>query len=341
MDLDQFQTKLKSLLLGSHPKVDELRRVIEKIAPTLSRVLIVGPSGTGKEIVAQAIHLGSQRSQLPMVKVNCASIPHGLMESELFGHEKGAFTGAIKAREGVFERAHGGTLFLDEVGELDLDVQAKLLRVLQSGEFSRVGGEVTIKSDVRLIAATNKDLKKLTQLGKFRDDLYYRLNVVTVHVPALKDRASDIPLLANTFLAAAINDNGLTEKTISKSAMNVLLDYSWPGNIRELKNIIERSAILSPANLIDELSDLPSPLKRPIEDPSKISEVPVIDQLSLQVGVMTWDEFQSKVGKSYLQYIISKTNGNITEAARILDLERAYLYKLSKKLGIQRDVNFE
>jgi DNA-binding NtrC family response regulator len=187
-------------LIGENQKIKDVLAVVAKVGPTSGRVLITGESGTGKELIARAIHRASQRASKPMIKVNCAAIPKNLMESELFGHEKGAFTGAIKTRHGVFERADGGTLFLDEVGELDVDVQAKLLRVLQNGEFIRVGGDKTIGSDVRVICATNRDLKQMVQANEFREDLFYRLNVVSIHSPALRDRQSDIPTLSKVFL---------------------------------------------------------------------------------------------------------------------------------------------
>jgi DNA-binding NtrC family response regulator len=326
-------------IIGEHARIKDVLALVEKVAPTNGRVLITGESGTGKELIAKALHKQSPRHDQPMIKVNCAAIPKNLMESELFGHEKGAFTGAVKSRQGVFERADGGTLFLDEIGELDLDVQAKLLRVLQNGEFMRVGGDKTHKTDVRVICATNRDLKSMAADGEFREDLYYRLNVVTIHSPALRDRSSDIPELSNAFLAEFCEEHSLGVRTFSAKALDQLTRYSWPGNVRELRNIIERNAILSVDEVLDHLDGLdegdpstaPAPAGKTIS-PSTGSS------LTLEAELMTWERFQEFSGREFLKFVLRVTHGNVSEAARILELERAYLHRLMKKLGIQRDV---
>jgi two-component system nitrogen regulation response regulator NtrX len=326
-------------LIGEHTKIKEVLALVEKVAPTNGRVLITGESGTGKELIARAVHRLSPRHKETMIKVNCAAIPKNLMESELFGHEKGAFTGAIKTRQGVFERADGGTLFLDEIGELDLDVQAKLLRVLQNGEFMRVGGEKTLTSDVRIICATNRDLKQMSSEGEFREDLYYRLNVVTIHSPPLRERASDIPELSRAFLEECCEEHSLGKKQFSDRAIDQLKGYSWPGNVRELRNVIERTAILSTDELIDSIDNL---IDATTGDPrpNSVESVGGTDvALHLEIKPSSWEQFHDLTGREYLKFILRQTHGNVSEAARILELERAYLHRLMKKLGIQRDVN--
>jgi len=224
--------------------------LIEKIANTDTTVLITGGSGTGKELIAKVIHYNSYRSGKNFVPLNCAAIPKDLLESELFGHEKGAFTGAINTRIGRFELASGGTLFLDEIGELDPSLQVKLLRVLQEREFERIGSTKTIKVDVRILAATNRNLEELTREGRFREDLYYRLNVIPVHIPPLKDRKEDIPVLIEHFLKKHAKAKKRQSPKISKHIMDVLIRYKWPGNVRELENLIERLTILNPGRAL-------------------------------------------------------------------------------------------
>jgi two-component system nitrogen regulation response regulator NtrX len=329
-------------LIGENPKIKELLALIEKVAPTHGRVLITGESGTGKELIARAVHRQSPRHKESIIKVNCAAIPKNLMESELFGHEKGSFTGAVKLRQGVFERADGGTLFLDEIGELDLDVQAKLLRVLQNGEFMRVGGDKTLQSDVRIICATNRNLKQMCAAGEFREDLYYRLNVVTIHSPSLRDRASDIPELSRTFLEECCEEHSLGKRTFSPRAIEQLMTYSWPGNVRELRNIIERTAILSTDELIDSIDNLAEQFTAPkdFKAPTTVaSDAHGEAILQLEIKPSSWEHFHDLVGREFLKFILRQTQGNVSESARILELERAYLHRLMKKLGIQRDVN--
>lgn len=234
----------KYTMIGESSGMLELRGLIEKVAPSEARVLITGPNGSGKELVAHQMHEQSVRSKNAMVEVNCAAIPAELIESELFGHKKGAFTGAQKDRKGKFELAHGGTLFLDEIGDMSLSAQAKVLRALQEHQITPVGGDRSIKVDVRVLAATNKDLRKEIELGKFREDLYHRLSVILIEVPGLNDRRDDIPLLAQHFLQQIADDYGVPAKTISVQAVSALQGYDWTGNIREFRNVIERLHIL-------------------------------------------------------------------------------------------------
>ena len=235
----------RNQMVGESAEIEKVRSIIEKVAPTEARVMITGANGTGKEVVAHLIHENSSRAKKVMVEVNCAAIPSELIESELFGHTKGSFTSAIKDRAGKFEQADGGTLFLDEIGDMILSAQAKVLRALQENEITRVGSDKPIKVNVRVLAATNKDLKKEIAEGRFREDLYHRLNVIPIHVPALDDRKDDIPLLINHFLEQICHEQGWKTKSFSAEAMTALQQRSWPGNIRELRNVVERLIILS------------------------------------------------------------------------------------------------
>jgi DNA-binding NtrC family response regulator len=236
-------------MVGESDAIKRVKETIEKVAPTDARVLITGPNGTGKELVAHWLHAKSNRSGEPFVAVNCAAIPSELIESELFGHEKGAFTSAHKQRQGKFEQAQGGTLFLDEIGDMSLSAQSKVLRALQENLINRVGSDKDIKVDVRVLAATNKDLKKEIEENRFREDLYHRLSVILVQVPALKDRKGDIPLLVEKFLEDIAAENGANKKGISKQAMSKLQEFPWTGNIRELRNVVERLVILGEAEI--------------------------------------------------------------------------------------------
>lgn len=235
----------RNQMIGESAAIERVRTIINKVAPTEARVLITGSNGTGKEVVAHLIYENSQRAKGPMVEVNCAAIPSELIESELFGHIKGSFTGAVKDRAGKFEQADGGTLFLDEIGDMSLSAQTKVLRALQENEITRVGSDKTIKVNVRVIAATNKDLKAEIEKGNFREDLYHRLNVIPIHVPDLKDRKEDIPLLVNHFVQQICAEQGWKVKSINDDAIQALQQHNWPGNIRELRNVIERLIILS------------------------------------------------------------------------------------------------
>ena len=235
----------KNQMIGESPAIMHVRAIIDKVAPTEARVLITGSNGTGKEVVAHLIHENSTRANGPMVEVNCAAIPSELIESELFGHMKGSFTGAVKDRAGKFEQADGGTLFLDEIGDMSLSAQTKVLRALQENEITRVGSDKTIKVNVRVVAATNKDLHKEIEQGHFREDLFHRLNVIPIHVPDLEDRKEDIPLLVNHFTQLICNEQGWKVKNFSDDAVEALQQHHWPGNIRELRNVVERLIILS------------------------------------------------------------------------------------------------
>jgi transcriptional regulator with GAF, ATPase, and Fis domain len=235
----------QSDMIGSSPEIEQIHKILAKIAPTEARVLITGDNGVGKELVARSLHKNSNRSKGPLVEVNCAAIPAELIESELFGHEKGAFTSAVKTRIGKFEQAHGGTLFLDEVGDMSLDAQAKMLRALQEGKITRVGGDTEIKVNVRVIAATNKDLLKEVEERKFRIDLYHRLGVMLIHVPSLNQRKEDIPVLAEHFLHHFALEYNQPTKTFEPAAMQLLTKHHWTGNIRELKNAVERLVVLA------------------------------------------------------------------------------------------------
>jgi two-component system nitrogen regulation response regulator NtrX len=244
---------VKSLdMVGDSLPMRKVKDMIDRVAPTDARVMVMGPNGTGKELVARWIHAKSNRNEAPLVEVNCAAIPSELIESELFGHEKGAFTSAIKQKKGQFELAHGGTLFLDEIGDMSLSAQAKVLRALQENKITRVGGEKEIIVDVRIIAATNKNLQLEIEKGNFREDLYHRLSVILIHVPSLNERAEDIPLLARHFLELICNDYGIPLKNISEEALNLLQQMNWSGNIREFRNVIERLIILSDKEIIKQ-----------------------------------------------------------------------------------------
>ena len=238
-------------ILGEHPKMREVFRIVSKIAATNSTVLIVGESGTGKELVARAIHDGSQRRDKPFMAINCAAIPDSLMESELFGHEKGSFTGANVRELGIFEAANGGTVFLDEIGEMNVAMQAKLLRAIQEKEIRRVGGKVNVPLDVRILSATNKELEQEIKRGNFREDLFYRLNVIRINLPPLRERGSDVKTLAEFFVKKYSQASGIAVEGISRSALKLLMNYTWPGNVRQLESVVERSVLMAESNYIE------------------------------------------------------------------------------------------
>jgi two-component system nitrogen regulation response regulator NtrX len=297
-----------------------IMETLRKVAPTNARVLIMGENGTGKELVARAIHDMSARAKEAFVEVNCAAIPEELIESELFGHEKGAFTGAVARRVGKFQLADGGTLFLDEVGDMSASAQAKVLRVLQEGQFERVGGTQTMKVDVRVVAATNKDLNEEAQTGRFREDLFYRLNVVPITVPPLRKRIADLPLLVDYFLDATARELGQRRKKLTRRAMDVLKEYNWPGNIRELQNLIERLVILNPQNTIDA-EDLP-PL-----GPAKHVEQEYFER-------ETYSEFKDAIEKEFFLQKLRTYGYNVSKTARKLGMQRSNLYKKLEKYDI-------
>jgi DNA-binding NtrC family response regulator len=309
-------------MVGKGASMARIYELIRKAAPSEGRVLITGENGTGKELVARAIHENSRRQKMPFVKLNCAAVPHELIESELFGHERGAFTGAVAARKGKFEAAHGGTLFLDEVGDMPPSMQAMLLRVLQEGEFERVGGAETLKVDVRVIAATNMDLFKEIEASRFREDLYYRLNVVPIHVPALRDRKGDIPDLAATFLAEACARNGKRAMSFSREAVAALESHDYKGNVRELRNLVERLAILSDGAEVtaeDVVGSLPAKAQSARFKPGK-----------------SFHEMVEDAEREIIIAQLTRSKDNATEAARALGLERGHFYKKMKALGIRR-----
>jgi two-component system response regulator AtoC len=311
-------------LLGSSPPVLEVQRLIGKVANTDSTVLIMGESGSGKELVASALHYQNLTRTGPFVPVNCGAIPENLLESELFGHERGAFTGAVASRPGRFELAHKGTLFLDEIGELTPALQVKLLRVLQERSFERVGGTKTISVDVRVIAATNRDLEQAVEDRRFREDLYYRLNVIPLVVPPLRARAEDIPLLAQHFLDRVNRDKGTTVLGVAPAVMDTFLRYRWPGNVRELENLIERLAVLKKAGTI-EMEDLPSRILSPKEAGLPEQDIMFPPEGIDLPGVL--DDFERQL----ISKALDLSNGVKSRAAQLLGLNRTTLVEKMKK----------
>jgi len=300
-------------MIGEHPSIKKVLEIIRRVAPTDATVLITGESGTGKELVARAIHSASPRASRPFVPVNCAAIPENLLESELFGHARGAFTGAHSARLGMFQLANHGTIFLDEVGELPLALQAKLLRVLQDGEVRPVGTDHPVAVHVRVITATNKELAHQVEKGSFREDLFFRLQVIPIHLPPLRARRSDIPILTQHFLEKANARHGLSV-TISREAMIYLWEYDWPGNIRELEHAIERAVLLGKGTLVGT-EDLPPHIV------SRSGSVSLVSQaLSRQLTLRDLE-------REYIAKVLEHTRGNKTEAARILGVDRTTLYR--------------
>ncbi len=308
-------------LIGRSAAMTRLLETVAQVAPSEATVLITGESGTGKEMIAGAIHYNSPRREGPFIKINCAAIPETLLESELFGHEKGAFTGADRRKEGKFRQASGGSLFLDEVSEMSLGMQVKLLRVLQEREITRVGGEEVIRVDVRVIAATNRDLLREIEAGRFRQDLFYRLNVVTLHVPPLRERKDDIPPLAEHFLRMFAEKNRKSVKGFSPQAMDRLIRYDWPGNVRELMNTVERGVVMSRSQYIDETELSPILLDRPAAGTAR-SDGPA-GESSLEA-----------LEKATILKTLEQTGGNKSEAARRLGITRRTLHQKLKKYGM-------
>jgi DNA-binding NtrC family response regulator len=336
-------------MVGQGTAMQRIYALIQRAAPSEGRVLITGENGSGKELIARAIHQHSKRKNGPFVKLNCAAVPHELIESELFGHEKGSFTGAVTARRGKFELADGGTLFLDEVGDMPAQMQAKLLRVLQEGELERVGGTETIKVDVRVIAATNKDLEAETEAGRFREDLYFRLNVVQLHSPPLRERREDIPALIDAFLEESCRKNGRKLLRLLPEAMQRMTAYDYPGNVRELRNLVERLAILCEGPLVTgaEAESL-LPRRRvaaaSVSNGSSATEhapvAPTPPAPAVPAPRYRADKtFRDQVEEAEREIILgalSFSRDNATEAARLLDLERGHFYKKMKSLGLKR-----
>lgn len=334
MDKGKLNTEIKVLkrkvsktreIVGDSPSIKKIKDTIERVAPTDARVLITGDNGTGKELVARWIHEKSPRSTEQLVEVNCAAIPAELIESELFGHEKGAFTSAIKQRIGKFEQANGGTLFLDEIGDMSLSAQAKVLRALQENKITRVGGDKDLSVNVRVIAATNKDLIKEIDEGRFRMDLYHRLSVILIHVPSLNERSDDIPLLADRFVKEICEDYGVPTKTITPKAIYELQQVNWTGNIRELRNIIERLVILSDNKITEEEVNTFVPASSPASDPTELFE-----------RFHKFQDFKDHMEKMFIEYKLQKNNWNVSKSAEEIDIQRSHLYNKIEKYNLKR-----
>ena len=317
-------------IIGSSDRITEIFETIKRVAPTTTTILITGETGTGKELIARAIHRNSPRKNNPFIKINCAAIPESLMESELFGYEKGAFTGAATKKQGRFELAHKGTLFLDEVGELPKDMQVKLLQVIQEQEFERVGGLQTIKVDVRLITATNRNLFEDVKDGRFREDLYYRLNVIPAHLPPLRERKEDIPVLIDFFIEKFNKKLDRSVKYIDEKVTNLLIQYAWPGNIRELENLVERMILMARGDTI-VFADLPSELKTTIESdstsPSGIRQKPFKDIMK---------NHMEDIEKQMIISVLEECCNNVTRAAKKLGLSRKGLQLKMMKYKLRR-----
>ena len=322
----KLKARLTPRLSGKSLAIKKVKQEIAKVAPTDATVLIMGESGVGKEVAARMIHALSRRKEGPFVAVNCAAIPDELIESELFGHEKGAFTGATTPKKGKFDLAHRGTIFLDEIGDMSLSAQAKVLRVLQERRFERVGGTKTIEVDVRVIAATNKDLQEEIRQGRFREDLFFRLNVVPIVIPPLRERVEDIPLLADEFLSELARHSGLGKKRLTPEALEALKRYAWPGNVRELRNVIERLVIMAHGeeirleHLPSEIREASEPLSHPGEEPWFVCE--------------DFKQARSLFEKEFLRRKLAQFKGNISQTAEAIGLERRYLHRKLKALGL-------
>ncbi|QQR47853.1 sigma-54-dependent Fis family transcriptional regulator [Myxococcus xanthus] len=330
--------KARAAIIGDSSTIQEVYKIIDKVADTPSTVLITGESGTGKELIATALHGASSRRDKPFIKINCAAIPHTLLESELFGYERGAFTGAVTSKPGRFELADEGTLFLDEIGEIPVEMQVKLLRAIQEGEFERVGGIKTTRVDVRLVAATNRDLQAEIEAGRFRKDLYYRLAVVPISLPALRERRSDIPMLARHFVEKYNRRLNKKIEGIADDAMALLQGYAWPGNIRELENLIERVLLFADGPLITA-RDLPEPVRQGTSvqaGANLASAVASIDVPTGEVGLK--DIVRMKAAELERDLIVKKleeTGGNVTRAARLLQISRKSLQTKMKEFGLR------
>ncbi|MEL6589100.1 MAG: sigma-54 dependent transcriptional regulator [Bacteroidota bacterium] len=313
-------------IIGESPVMQKIQETIDRVAPTEARVLVTGSNGTGKELVARWIHEKSNRHSGPIVEVNCAAIPSELIESELFGHEKGSFTGAYKQRIGKFEQANGGTLFLDEIGDMSLSAQAKVLRALQENKITRIGSDKQISVDVRIVSATNKDLLHEIEEGNFREDLYHRLSVILIHVPHLRERRDDIPKIAHTFLSEIGQDYGMPNLKITDNAMRELQKLDWTGNVRELRNVIERLAILSNGEISEQdVLDYAVPRKR------KVASSSIFEDFD------KFQNFKDHVEAEFIRKKLEANTWNISKTAEQLDIQRSHLYNKMEKYGIKRN----
>lgn len=325
-------------ILGESDTINKIKETIDRVAPTEARVLITGANGSGKELVARWLHEKSNRADSPLIEVNCAAIPSELIESELFGHEKGSFTSAVKQRIGKFELANGGTLFLDEIGDMSLSAQAKVLRALQEHKITRVGGEKEIDVNVRVLAATNKDLLKEIEDGNFRMDLYHRLNVINIHVPHLKERTDDIPVIAQQFLEEICNDYGMPIKKINESAMNALKGLPWTGNVRELHNMIERLIILSDKSITEnDVIAFANPTGG--TNIGATNGTTSSNQTSATTNYEKFTNFQDYkdfAEKEFIKYKLEKNNWNVSKTADDIEIQRSHLYSKIEKFGLKR-----
>jgi len=325
-------------ILGESDSINKIKETIERVAPTEARVLITGANGSGKELVARWIHEKSNRAENPLIEVNCAAIPSELIESELFGHEKGSFTSAVKQRIGKFELANGGTLFLDEIGDMSLSAQAKVLRALQEHKITRVGGEKELDVNVRVLAATNKDLLKEIEDGNFRMDLYHRLNVINIHVPHLTERTDDIPVIAQNFLDEICGDYGMPVKRISDGAMDALKALPWTGNVRELHNMIERLIILSDKTITEnDVIAFANPTggtnigaANQHAAPAQLASSPSYDKFS------NFQDYKDYAEKEFIKYKLEKNNWNVSKTADDIEIQRSHLYSKIEKFGLKR-----
>ena len=321
-------------ILGQSQAISKIKETIDRVAPTEARVLVTGANGSGKELVARWLHEKSHRNDAPLIEVNCAAIPSELIESELFGHEKGSFTSAVKQRIGKFESASGGTLFLDEIGDMSLSAQAKVLRALQESKITRVGGEKEIDVDVRVVAATNKDLLKEIESGNFRMDLYHRLSVILIHVPPLTERRDDIPLLAKSFLEEVCTDYGMPVKKVSDAGMEALKALPWTGNIRELRNMIERLIILSDKTITDsDVKAFANPSAPVAVAHQAVSAQPDFDNFK------SFQEYKDFAEREYIKFKLEKNGWNVSKTADDIDIQRSHLYSKIEKFGLKRGEN--
>ena len=323
-------------ILGESQGIQKIKETIDRVAPTEARVLVTGANGSGKELVARWLHEKSNRSNAPLIEVNCAAIPSELIESELFGHEKGSFTSAVKQRIGKFESANGGTLFLDEIGDMSHSAQAKVLRASQESRITRVGGEKEIEVDVRVVAATNKDLLKEIEDGNFRMDLYHRLSVILIHVPPLVDRRDDIPLLATSFLEEICNEYGMPTKRISDAGLEALKALPWTGNIRELRNMIERLIILSDKVITDgdvkAFANPSAPVTATAGGSAAVEAAPQTDYDQFK----NFQEYKDFAEREYIKFKLEKNNWNVSKTADDIDIQRSHLYSKIEKFGLKR-----